>query len=141
MLNEQSICEKYAEFIDLYKDEGIDDFETFVRARVVDYFINSEHLPADEVFETVNSVLSGFDSDTSVSGSESDFSDEEDGEEVPEQAQNNGDNETRKNPMPDLICKCRSDGMKKVLPILCVAAAVAGALCITYWYIEKKRGR
>ena len=58
MIDEVLICDKFAEFSRMYENERIDDFNTFLMARVADHFMNTQGASTDEIYAAIKSALS-----------------------------------------------------------------------------------
>ena len=52
-----SVRNKYDELYLKYAKRNIDDFDTFVRARVAEHYINTYHIPTDEVYVRIEEAL------------------------------------------------------------------------------------
>jgi len=59
MVDNDSIRNKFAEFYTEYENHNIDDFDTFVCARVAEYFINNEHISTDTIYAAIEKALCG----------------------------------------------------------------------------------
>lgn len=57
MIDIVSIRSKYAEISSIYSNRNIDDFDTFVRARVADYFINHNCACTDTIYAEIDEAL------------------------------------------------------------------------------------
>jgi len=60
MLDRNEIQKKYDEFYKEFSDKHIDDFETFLRARVIEHCINTFNEPSDRASELVLSSLENY---------------------------------------------------------------------------------
>lgn len=54
MLSQTEIQNKYEEFYQCYSNKNIDDYEVFVRSRVIEHFFIVSNLAVDEVVYLVN---------------------------------------------------------------------------------------
>lgn len=57
MIDHATIIAKYNEIHKDYNNKHIDDYETFVRSRVIEYFLHLIHCPIDELVLLVNTTL------------------------------------------------------------------------------------
>lgn len=57
MVNNISICKKYAELSRKYINCQIDDYDTFVQARVVEYYINAFPDQSDNIYAQVAKAI------------------------------------------------------------------------------------
>ena len=57
MVDSVSIRNKFTEFRAEYANRNIDDFDTFVCARVADYFINNEQASTDTIYAAIEKAL------------------------------------------------------------------------------------
>lgn len=57
MIDHATIIAKYNEIHKDYNNKHIDDYETFVRSRVIEYFFHLLHCPIDELALLVNTTL------------------------------------------------------------------------------------
>lgn len=69
MLDNTAIQKKYAELSAKYEKRQIDDYDSFVRARMAEYYINTYHIPTDDVYVRIEEALS----EPSVSDIASDY--------------------------------------------------------------------
>jgi hypothetical protein len=58
MITQETIIEKHSELSEHYALQQIDDFDVFVRTRVVEYFLNASHEAVDDILSWVDSALS-----------------------------------------------------------------------------------
>lgn len=65
MMSRNEIQSCYAKFTKDYAGRQIDDYETFVRTRVVEHFLNKYHEPADKVAVLVGEALESKQEDAS----------------------------------------------------------------------------
>ena len=57
MIDEKTILEKYSELCVKYENNQIDDFETFIKSRLVEYILNTCHEDIDYTVELVNKIV------------------------------------------------------------------------------------
>lgn len=57
MISAVEVIEKYNEFFRRYGNKRIDDYDTFIRSRVIEHFIPSSHTTIDELTEVVNTTI------------------------------------------------------------------------------------
>lgn len=57
MVRDVSIRDKFMELSAHYASRGIDDFSTFICARVADYFINNEGASTETIFAEIEEAL------------------------------------------------------------------------------------
>ena len=57
MLNKNIVQEKYNELYEQYSNKSIDDFDVYVRSRLVEFIINTFGESSDDALNLVNSVL------------------------------------------------------------------------------------
>ena len=57
MVDNVLILNKFAEFHTEYENRNINDFDTFVCARVAEYFINNEHISTDTIYTAIEKAL------------------------------------------------------------------------------------
>jgi len=57
MVDSAYICNKFTEFRAEYANRNIDDFDTFVCARIADYFINNEHALTGTIYTVIEKAL------------------------------------------------------------------------------------
>ena len=61
MLDDASIKKKYIEIYYEYIEQLIDDYESFVKSRVAEYYLNTTHETIDDIFIRINEVLDELD--------------------------------------------------------------------------------
>lgn len=57
MIEQAIIHAKYSELNEHYADQHIDDYDVFVRSRVVEYFLNNSKEAADNIVDLVERAL------------------------------------------------------------------------------------
>jgi hypothetical protein len=66
MVSQAEIITKYNEFYKAYSNKHIDDYEVFVRTRVIEYFFHLSHNSIDVLTSFVNKVLDEEEIDSSM---------------------------------------------------------------------------
>ena len=57
MIAKTQILVKYNEIYNQYSDRCIDDYEVFIRSRVVEYFLNTSQIVSDELMQLIDDAL------------------------------------------------------------------------------------
>ena len=125
MVDNISIRKKHAELKQRHANRQIDDYETFVQARVAEYYINKFNISTDEIYAQIEKALSEEpNSDSPASGAA--------GEEAVA-----GEDEIEPD-TPSLHSKPIRNKSKNILPYI---ASAAGAAAIGLFVWIKKRGK
>ena len=57
MIKKTDIQTEYNEFYEYYANQNIDDYETFIRSRVIEFFINNSQVASDNIIDLVEFVI------------------------------------------------------------------------------------